>query len=43
MNGCGCVVALAVLVAAFFFGPWAVIGWVLVVVIVMAIAGALSD
>ena len=43
MNGCGCVVALAVLVAAFYFGPWAVVGWVLVVLIVIAIANFFGD
>ena len=43
LSVCGCLVALAALVAAFYFGPVAVVGWVVVVAIVLGIASVVRD
>jgi len=37
--GCGVLVAAVVLVLAFQFGPWAVLGWILVVLVALAVVG----
>jgi hypothetical protein len=40
--GCGCLVAIVILICAFFFGPWAVLGWIGIVVVIALIWNAIA-
>jgi hypothetical protein len=40
-KGCGCLIAIALILCAASFGAWVVIGWIFVIAIVIAILGAM--